>query len=91
MLLMVQIDLSNADLALFEDYETQALALLGKYGARLEERLRSIDAASETHLLYFPDKEAFAAFRADSERAALQDGWTACGASAQLVEVERIA
>ncbi len=91
MLLMVQIDLSNADLALFEDYETQALALLGKYGARLEERLRSTDSASETHLLFFPDEDAFDAFRADPDRAAMQDGWAACGASSKIMRVERLA
>ncbi len=91
MLLMVQIDLSNADLALFEAYEAQALALLGKYGARLEERLRSVDAASETHLLFFPNEAAFRAFRADPDRAAIQDQWIACGAGSRIVQVERVA
>ncbi len=91
MLLMVQIDLSNADLAMFEEYKTQVLALLDKYGARLEERLRSIDGASETHLLYFPDDSAFGAFRADPDRAAMQDRWIASGASSNAIQVERIA
>lgn len=90
MLLMVQIDLTDANLALFEDYEAQVLALLGKYGARLEERLRSADATTETHLLFFPDEAAFAAFRADPVRATLQDQWIACGASSAGVQVHRI-
>ena len=58
MLVLVQIDLSQAELALFDAYEAEVLPLLGKYGARLEERLRAEDGNSEVHLLYFPDDQA---------------------------------
>jgi len=89
MLLRVQIDLSDADVALFDQYEEGVLALLPDYGANLIERIRSIDGRTETHLLEFPDADALARFRADPRRAGLQDLWVRCGASAVATEVQR--
>ncbi|MEG3149591.1 hypothetical protein U1769_06800 [Sphingomonas sp. ZT3P38] len=88
MLVFVQLDISGADLALFEAYET---AVLARHGAAVEERLRSADGRSEMNLLHFPDAEALAAFREDPARAALQDLWRRCGAISALTEVTRIA
>jgi uncharacterized protein (DUF1330 family) len=90
MLLFVQIDLSGADLPLFETYESRVLALLGRHGGRLEARLRSTDSRSEVHILEFPDAAALAAFRADPERMAAQDLWERCGASSVLTEMTRL-
>ena len=89
MLMLAQIDLSNADLAQFDEYEGIVLALLEKYGARLEERMRSVDGRSEFHLLYFPDADSLAAFRSDPTRAASQHVWERSGASSTLTEVAR--
>ncbi len=91
MLLLVTIDLAEADLALFDRYEAQVLPLLGLHGGRLEFRVRATDRRSETHLLAFPDEAAFQAFLADPVRQDLRTDWTACGAKAGVVEVERLA
>ncbi len=90
MLILVQIDTSSADFDLFEKYENKVLGLLGKYGARVEERLRASDRQSETHLLYFPNSESLASFRDDPTRAALQDTWHQCRATSILTEVIRL-
>lgn len=90
MLVLVQLDISEADMKLFEEYETQALGLLRKHGAQLLERLRSADEKQEVHLLQFPDINALDAFRADPARARLQDLWLRCGASTSLTEVRRL-
>lgn len=90
MLILAQIDLSQADLALFDAYEGQVLPLLANHGARLAERLRAIDGRSEVHLLHFPDADALDAFRADPARDALQPLWLRCGASSTLTEVARL-
>jgi uncharacterized protein (DUF1330 family) len=90
MLILVQIDISQAKMPEFEAYEAQVLALLGNHGATLVERLRSTDGKREVHLLDFPDPESLDAFRADPARAALQDLWLQCGASSSLSEVRRL-
>ena len=91
MLILVEIDLAGADLALFEDYEARVLARLGEYGATIEARLLSADRRRELHLLHFPDRQAREDFRNDPVRLAAQDLWTRCGASAVSSEVTRIA
>ena len=90
MLVLVEIDLTDANLKLFEEYEEQVLALLPKFGATLEARVRSLDDRSEVHLLHFPDDEAREGFRSDPDRLVAQDLWTRCGAYATSREVKRI-
>lgn len=90
MMILVHIDLSNANIVQFETYEKAVLALLAEHGARLEERIRSIDGLAETHLLFFPDAAAFSAFRSNPARTNLQELWVGCGASTTLSEVVRI-
>jgi len=91
MLILVQIDLSSADLASFDRYKKAVLALLAGHGASLIARVRATDGRSETHLLQFPDAAALDAFKADPARTALQGLWTACGASSTVTEVVRVA
>lgn len=90
MLILVQLDISEADIGLFEEYESQALPLLENHGAQLLERLRSMDGKLEVHLLHFPSERALDAFRADPARARLQELWPRCGASISLTEVRRL-
>ena len=85
------IDLSRADLDVFERYEASVLALLPKHRGRLDLRVRALDGQTETHLLYFPDDEAFDAFRSDPARLALADEWKRCGAVSTVQLVRRIA
>lgn len=90
MLMLVQIDISEAEMGAFEDYETRVLALLGNHGGKILERLRSIDGKSEVHLLHFSDACALEAFRADPARIALQELWLTSGALSRLTEVRRL-
>lgn len=88
--ILVQINLSGADLSLFDAYERQVLALLPKYGAALEARVRSCDDRQEVHLLHFPDPDAFEAFRNDPARLAAQDIWNRSGATSCSEKVTHI-
>jgi uncharacterized protein (DUF1330 family) len=84
---LVTIDLTRADLGLFESYEAKVLPLVEKYGGRLELRVRSLDGSSETHLLYFPDAHCFEAYLADPVRVAALNEWERSGACATAIEV----
>ena len=74
----------------FDEYEAQVLPLLGRHGRQILERLRSIDGKSELHLLDFPGANDLEKFRADPDRAALQELWLKSGATSSLTEVRRI-
>lgn len=90
MLIVVQIDLSDADVVLFNEYEEKAIALLPRHGGKLKERLRSVDGRSELHLLDFPNAPALDAFKSDPDRIALQDMWQRCRATSVLKEMIRV-
>ena len=90
MLLLVQIDLSQANLVAFESYEEQVLNLLPQHDGKILARLRAIDGQSETHLLEFSDAAAFATFKADPRRERLRTIWETCGASSTVTEVAAI-
>jgi uncharacterized protein (DUF1330 family) len=87
---LVTIDLSQADIAAFEEYEGQIVPLLAHYGAAMEVRVRSIDQKSEVHLLHFPDDAAHRAFLADPKRQAMRPIMEGSGATSTVVEVERL-
>jgi hypothetical protein len=87
MRLLVQIDLSDADLARFEAYEAVMLALLPEHGGVLELRVRGTERPTETHVLAFPSQAHFDAFVADPRRIALAQDWADCGARADRWEV----
>lgn len=89
-LILVRIDLSCADLSLFEAYEARVLALLPGHGGRLEWRLRAADGQSEVHLIAFVEAGGLDAFRADPIRLAAQELWSRSGAVAEVVEMERL-
>lgn len=84
---MVTINLSKADIAIFDEYEAQVLPLLAQHGAQILHRLRAADGRSEFHLLEFPNAQAFTAFQADPTRASLQHLWIKSGASTTITQV----
>ena len=90
MKIFVQIDLSEADITEFEDFETRVLALLPRHGGSLLARVRSKDGNREFHLLGFPDAVALAAFRSDPARLEFRSLWERCGATSTLLEVEDV-
>lgn len=88
---LVMIDLTNADMAIFEAYEAKVIPRLEEYGGSLETRVRSLDETLETHLLYFPNPQSFNDYLSDPVRLALASEWAQCGASSQIIEVEKVA
>jgi hypothetical protein len=90
MRLLVTIDLSDADIVLFDAYEAQMLSLLPVHAGRREFRLRAIDGRSETHLLHFPTEAAFEAYLTDPRRLLLRPDWEESGARATILPVKII-
>jgi uncharacterized protein (DUF1330 family) len=87
MQILVTLDLTKADMTLFEAYEAKVLALLPRHGARLDLRVRSLDGLSEVHLIRFPDAAAFEAYRFDPDRIAEAETWTKSRVRAVFTEV----
>ena len=87
---LVVIDLTSADTDLFESYERKVIPLLSNYEGKLELSVRSIDGATETHALYFPDAISFEGFISDPGRTALKDEWKRTGVNSTISDVEQV-
>lgn len=87
---LVVIDLTAANIELFESYERKVLPLLKKYNAELELSVRSIDGSTETHVLYFPASMCFEGFITDPVRTALTEDWKRTGVNSTISDVEQV-
>ena len=87
---VVDIDLSRADHTAFDGYEAQVLALLPRFGGRMERRLRTDDSSREFHILHFADDAGFAAFLASPQRADLHAAGPETGTTATIHRVSEI-
>lgn len=87
---LVVIDLTSANIDLFESYERKIIPLLSKYDAQLELSVRSVDGTTETHVLYFPDKMLFQGFLSDPVRTALKDELMRTGAISTISDVVQV-
>jgi uncharacterized protein (DUF1330 family) len=87
---LIQIDLTNANISAFEDYEKQVIPLLHQYGARMVSGVRSVDRKAEIHILYFPDTASFERFLQDPVRAKLQNDWLGIGAVTTVTDVQPV-
>lgn len=87
MLLLATFDLSGADIALFDAYEAAVLPLLERHGGRLLQRVRSLDAAFEIHLLEFASETGHESYRQDPERLAAKALFDRSGAESLVTPV----
>ena len=87
MLLLATFDLSGADIALFDEYEAAVLPLLEQHGGRLLQRVRSLDAAFEIHLLEFDSETGLESYRSDPQRLAVQELFERSGAESLVTPV----
>jgi uncharacterized protein (DUF1330 family) len=78
--------------SLLVDYEDQVLQLLDSHGARVVQRLRTVegpaDAPFEVHVLEFPSQAALDAYLEDPARLALSELRDRAIAATQLLSVE---
>ena len=84
---LIVIDLTAADIDLYENYERKVIPLLDKYGGRMESGVRSVDGMIETHILFFPDVSSFEAFLSDPVRTQLQSECQLTGAMTTITNV----
>lgn len=83
-------ELGAAAVEPFDSYERRVLPLLDRHGGRLERRLRTADGRTEVHLLSFPSRAGYDAYRADPERAALHPMLTGLDLEQRVLEVRDV-
>ncbi|MDQ1466647.1 MAG: hypothetical protein QOH10_1062 [Actinomycetota bacterium] len=71
----------------FQQFESQVLPLLPRYGGELVQRVRGREGRFEVHLVSFPSQHALDAYLCDPERVAALPLLESSGAETELVEV----
>jgi uncharacterized protein (DUF1330 family) len=74
----------------FQAYEALVLPLIARHGGEVERRLRNGDGTAELHVLRFPSRTAFEAFRADPRRADAAPLLARSGATAEMHEMKDV-
>jgi hypothetical protein len=74
----------------FQRYESLVLPLLEDHDGRLERRLRSPDRLTEVHIVSFPTRAAFAAYREDRRRGQHAHLLAESGAAVEVLEVDDV-
>jgi hypothetical protein len=87
MLLVQTIRVPEEGIDAFRRFEAAVLPLLAEHGGTLERRLRSVDGATEIHVVSFASREALDSYRADPRRQERLDLLRESGATLELVEV----
>ena len=87
MLLVQTIRIPEEGIDAFRQFEAAVLPLLAGHGGTLERRLRSIDGATEIHIVSFVSHEALDSYRADPRRQERLDLLRDSRATSELVEV----
>jgi hypothetical protein len=83
-------ELGAAAVGPFDAYERRVLPLLDRHGGRLERRLRTADGRTEVHLLSFPSRAGYDAYRADPDRAALRPLLAGLDLTQRVLEVQDV-
>lgn len=77
LILVASLWLKDNDVAGFEDFERRAAVVMARHGGRIERAIRvdrtaaTSDAPFEMHVVSFPDRAAFDAYRVDPATQAL--------------------
>lgn len=74
----------------FQEYESQALPLLGRHGGRLERRLRSVDSLVEVHIVSFDSRGGYESYVADPERMNHRSPLTDMHVGQRVLEVQDV-
>ena len=92
--LLVQLWAVPGNERLLVEYEDRVLRLLAPHGARILQRVRTVDAADaadgpfEAHILEFPSEAALDGYMADPERVAMAELRERAITRTELVRVE---
>jgi hypothetical protein len=68
LLLVAIVEMVAADIAAGQRYEDSVLDLLDRYGGSVERRMRSMDSATEVHIIRFGSRAGYESFMADPDR-----------------------
>jgi hypothetical protein len=87
LLLVAIVEMAPGNLAAGQKYEDAVLGLLGRHGGLVERRTRSLDSATEVHIIRFRSRAGYESFMVDPDRLGCRDKLGDAAPTTRVLEV----
>lgn len=90
LLLVAIVEMTPGKAAAGQEYEDTVLGLLGRHGGSLERRMRSLDSATEVHVIRFRSRAGYESFMADEDRLGYRDKIGDAAPTTRVIEIREL-
>lgn len=90
LLLVAIVEMAPGSAATGQRYEDTVLGLLDRHGGSVERRMRSIDSATEVHIIRFRSRAGYESFMVDPDRLDYRDRIGDAAPTTRVLEVREL-
>jgi len=90
LLLVAIVEMASGSVAAGQRYEDTVLGLLDRHGGSVERRTRSMDSATEVHIIRFRSRAGYESFMADPDRLGYRDRIGDAAPTTRVLEVREL-
>jgi hypothetical protein len=90
LLLIAIVEMAPGSAATGHKYEDTVLGLLDQHGGAVERRMRSMDSATEVHIIRFRSRAGYESFMADPDRLEYRDKIGDAAPTTRVLEVREL-
>jgi hypothetical protein len=90
LLLAAIVEMAPGSAAAGQQYEDAVLGLLDRHGGSVERRMRSMDSATEVHIIRFRSRAGYESFMADPDRLDSRDKIGDAAPTTRVLEVREL-
>jgi hypothetical protein len=87
LLLVAIVEMASGNAAAGQRYEDTVLGLLDRHGGSVERRMRSMDSATEVHIIRFRSRAGYESFMVDPDRLDYRDRIGGTAPTTRVLEV----
>jgi hypothetical protein len=90
LLLIAIVEMAHGSAATGQEYEDTVLGLLDRHGGSVERRVRSMDSATEVHIIRFRSRAGYESFMVDPDRLEYRDRIGDAAPATRVLEVREV-
>lgn len=90
LILVAIVEMAPGNAVTGQRYEDIVLGLLGRHGGSVERRMRSMDSATEVHIIRFRSRAGYESFMTDPDRLAYRDRIGDAAPTTRVLEVREV-
>ena len=90
LLLIAIVEMAHGSTATGQRYEDTVLGLLDRHGGSVERRVRSMDSATEVHMIRFRSRAGYESFMVDPDRLEYRDRIGDAAPNTRVLEVREV-